>query len=407
MSLSKKRGLASLGDLQGKRVLLRVDFNVPLRAGAEGPAVADDYRLEMALPTIRSLREAGARVVICSHLGRPKGQRKPELSLRPVGARLGELLGAPVAFCDQTVGEAAQAASAALGDGDVLLVENLRFEPGEKQDDPEFAQALAKLGDVYLNDAFGVCHRAHASVHAVAKLLPAAMGQLIEREMDELTPLRDGTAERPFVVVLGGAKLSTKIPVLDALIPRVDSILVGGGMAYTFLKGMGKSIGNSRLDAESVELAVQILEKARTRSRETGQELILPRDHVVATGLDDLHGYAVEKEIPEGLMALDIGPRTIAQFTKRLATAKTVFWNGPLGVFEKPPFHLGTHYIASFLAGRRESTRTIVGGGDSAAASRELGLADRMHWVSTGGGASLLYVQGDDLPGIDCLPDAE
>jgi 3-phosphoglycerate kinase len=402
-----KKGIEVLGDLKGKRVLVRVDFNVPLAGDGDTRSVGDDYRLQMALPTIKSLRSAGARVVLCSHLGRPKGSVKPELSLAPVATRLGELLGAPVAFCSQTVGEDAVAASRSLKDGELLLVENLRFHAGEKKADPEFGKALAELGDAYVNDAFGVCHRKHASVAILPELLPAATGSLIMREVNELTPLRLGDVPGPFVVVLGGAKLADKIPVLEALIPKVDAILVGGGMAYTFLAAMGKPIGRSRFDADTVEKAKEILEKAKARTIETGsQTLFLPSDHVVAQGLDDTSGYAVTEEIPDDLMALDIGPRTITEFTAVLATSKTVFWNGPMGVFEKKPFHLGTEYVASFLANRSETTRTIVGGGDSAAASRQLGVSDRMGWVSTGGGASLLYVQGNDLPGLNALPDA-
>lgn len=397
-----KRDIAALGELRGKRVLCRVDFNVPLDAGRVG----DDYRLEMALPTIRRLRDAGARVVLCSHLGRPKGKVEPTLSLAPVAARLGELLEAPVAFCPETVGEAAQAAAAALAEGEVLVVENLRFHPGEKSNDAEFAQALAALADVYVNDAFGVCHRAHASVAAITELLPSAMGELIAREVEALTPLRDGTAARPFVVVLGGAKLGTKIPVLEALIPRTDAILVGGGMAYTLLKAMGKPIGDSRCEDDLLELATEILEKARTEAREQNRQLVLPNDHVISSGFDTLDGYDVVGEIPAGHLALDVGPASLAEFVSVLRTAKTVFWNGPLGVFEKEPFHLGTQYVATFLASRQGDCRTIVGGGDSAAAARSLGLAEDMDWVSTGGGASLLYVQGEDLPALDAIPDA-
>lgn len=402
-----KRGIDSLGELQGKRVLVRVDFNVPLKQGADGSQqVADDYRLEAALPTIRRLSEAGARVVLMSHLGRPKGEPKPELSLAPVAARLAELLGAPVAFCPETVGAAARAAAAELAEGGVLVVENLRFHKGEKKNDPDFAAALAGLGELYVNDAFGVCHRAHASVAAVTEHLPAACGLLIEREVEALGPLREGSAPGPFVVVLGGAKLGTKIPVLEALIPRCDAILVGGGMAYTLLKAQGKPIGGSRVEDDLLDTATQILESARTRAREQGCQLVLPHDHVVAAGLDDLTGYDVVEEVPSNRMALDVGPASLAEFVQVLRKAKTVFWNGPLGVFEQPPFHLGTHYVASFLAGRQGDCRTIVGGGDSAAAARQLGLADSMDWVSTGGGASLLYVQGEELPGLDALPEA-
>ncbi|RMG11230.1 MAG: phosphoglycerate kinase [Planctomycetota bacterium] len=397
-----KRGIEALGALRGRRVLVRVDFNVPLRDGQ----VADDYRLRMALPTLRALREAGARTVLCSHLGRPKGSPQPELSLAPVAERLSALLGAEVRFCPETIGEVAEAAASALRDGEVLLVENLRFHPGEKKDDPDFAAALARLGELYVNDAFGVCHRAHASVSAVARLLPAACGGLIAREVAELTPLREGTAPRPFHVVLGGAKLADKIPVLESLVEKVDAVLVGGGMAYTFLRAMEKPVGASRVDEGTLEAALSILEKARERSRESGHRFVLPVDHAVGKSPDDPSGYALVREVPTGLMGLDVGPASLAEYTTELGAAATVFWNGPLGVFERPPYHLGTHYLASYLAARRGRTRTVVGGGDSAAACRSLGLADAMHWVSTGGGASLEFVQGKDLPGLAALPDA-
>ncbi len=401
-----KRGLDALGDLRGKRVFVRVDFNVPLRDGPRGPEVADDYRLEMALPTLRALRERGARLVLGSHLGRPKGKGpEPAWSMRPVVGRLEALLGAPVRFVDDVCGDAAKAASEALAPGEVLLLENLRFEKGEKDGDEGFARRLAALADAYVNDAFGVSHRGDASVTALARLLPAAAGELVRTELERLQPLRDGTAPRPLVVVLGGGKLADKIPVLEALVPKVDGIFVGGGMAYTFLAAMDKPIGRSRYEPDLREKAQQILELARERARTTGCEFVLPRDHVVARGPDDLDGYAVVEEIPDDLMALDIGPATIADFTRRLSGVKTVFWNGPLGMFEKKPFHLGTHYVASFL-GCSRGIHTVVGGGDSAAAARELGVADTIGWVSTGGGASLELVQGLPLPGIDALPDA-
>jgi len=400
-----KRGIDALGDLRGKRVLVRVDFNVPLKGEGSARTVGDDYRLIKALPTIQALREKQARVVLCSHLGRPKGQAKPELSLRPVAARLSELLEAPVAFVPAIVGEEAQAAVDALENGGVLLLENLRFDPGEKKNDPAFGEALAALADAYVSDAFGVVHRAHASVVQLAERLPAACGSLIQAEVAKLGPLREGTAPGPVAVVLGGAKLDTKIPVLKALVPRVDAICVGGGMAYTFLKAMGKPVGDSKVQDDMIGEAHEILEAARTRGRETGRDLLLPRDHAVATSFDDPSGYKVVEEIPSGHMGLDVGPLTIADYVHCLQGARTVFWNGPLGVFEKPPFHLGTHYLASYL-GYNRAIATVVGGGDSAAATRELGLDDGMDWVSTGGGASLEFVQGDDLPGLVALPEA-
>ena len=407
-----KRGIEALGQLSGKRALVRVDFNVPLREEGGQVVVADDYRLEMSLPTIRKLLERRARVVLCSHLGRPKKKGDPKLSLAPVARRLEALLrgsdggGTKVKFHGECTGEKAERLTTdELFPGEVLLLENLRYEEGEQKGDPEFGQALARLGDVYVNDAFGVSHRPDASVAQLPALLPAAAGELVKTEVERLQPLRDGTAARPYVVILGGAKLSDKIPVLEALIPKVDAVFVGGGMAYTFLKAMGKPIGKSRCDDELQQKALEILELARERSRETGRELLLPRDHVVSSSPDDLNGYAVVDTIPDGLMGLDIGPQSIADFAKRLRDVKTVFWNGPLGVFEKKPFHLGTHYVASVLA-YTQQIHCVVGGGDSAAATRELGLEAHMDWVSTGGGASLEYVQGESLPGIEALPEA-
>jgi 3-phosphoglycerate kinase len=398
--VGKKRGLDALGALRGKRVLVRVDFNVPLERGR----VADDYRIRMALPTITKILEAGGRAVLMSHLGRPDGKPDPEASMKPVADVLGKIMGKKVAFSSSVVGPMAEAAAKQLQNGDALVIENVRFEAGEKKNDPEFCKALAKLGDVYVNDAFGTCHRKDASVFGVASLLPACAGDLVMAEVTHLQPLRDGTAPRPFMVVLGGAKLGDKIPVIEALLPRVDKLMIGGGMAYTLLKAQGKKIGKSKNDDALAETAKKILASTTASS---GRPFLLPCDHVVARGLDDLSGYdVVEGDIPDGVMGLDVGPRTIADFTRELRAAKTVFWNGPLGVFEKPPFHLGTNYIATYLAHRGKETRTVVGGGDSAAAARQLGLADKMSFVSTGGGAALEFVQGVDLPGIAALPDA-
>lgn len=396
-----KRGIEALGDLRGKRVLVRVDFNVPLREAGQGGemAVGDDYRLVMSLPTLRRLREAGARVILGSHLGRPSGGKvEPEFSMKPVAARLSELLGAPVRFVPDVAGEAAKKAAGELKDGEVLLLENLRFEKGEKKGDEAFGKQLAALAELFVNDAFGVSHRGDASVTVVPKVLPAAAGELVAREVTNLLPLRDGTAPRPFGVVMGGGKLADKIPVLEALAPKVDAIFVGGGMSYTFLKAQGKEIGRSRHEPELLDEAKRIMAVA-------GSKLVLPIDHVVAASPDDPTGYAIVEDLPADRMALDIGPKTIAEFCRRLAGMKTVFWNGPLGVFEKKPFNLGTNYVASFL-GFSTSIHTVVGGGDSAAAARELGIEEHMGWVSTGGGASLEFVQGETLPGIAALPDA-
>lgn len=399
-----KRGIEALGDVRGKRVFVRVDFNVPMKEGTS--EISDDYRIVSSLPTLKRLLDKGARLVIGSHLGRPEGGKvEPEFSMKPAADRLGQLLGKPVKFAGDVVGDGAKKGAASLKDGEVLVLENLRFEKGEKKGSADLAKALAPLAELYVNDAFGVSHRGDASVTHLAKLLPAAAGDLVKKEVDKLTPLRDGTAPRPYVVVMGGGKLADKIPVLEALIPKVDSVFIGGGMAYTFLKAMGKEIGKSRFEPDLLETAMKILAVARERSRETGRELVLPRDHVVAASPDDIKRYAVVETIPKDCMALDIGPLTIADYTRKLEHVKTVFWNGPLGMFEKKPFHLGTHYIGSFLA-YSQDIRTVVGGGDSAAATRELGVESQMDWVSTGGGASLEFVQGETLPGIAALPDA-
>ena len=393
--------MEDLGELAGKRVLIRVDMNVPLKDGV----VTDDYRIQKSLTTIEKVRAAGGRVIVMSHLGRPDGAVVPELSLAPVAARLGELIDGTVTFCGSTVGAEAEAAVAAMADGDVLVLENLRFSPGEEGNDDAFADALAKLGDVYLNDAFGTCHRAHASVVGLPARLPAAAGELVRAEVEQLGPLL-GEVERPFYVVLGGAKLSTKIPLLKNLINRVDGVLIGGGMAYTLLKAQGREVGKSRVDEDLMDTSLEILEWARNASKGGGPMLVLPLDHVVATGLDNPRGFAiVGPEIPKDKMGLDVGPATIAHFIEHLKTAKTVFWNGPLGAFETSPFHLATHYIATYLAWHSDTTKTVVGGGDSAAAVRMLGLEDRVAHVSTGGGASMEFLEGQSLPGLEALPD--
>ncbi len=397
--MAGKRGLESLGDVKGKKVLVRVDFNVPIEKGR----IEDDFRIRSAVPTISWILERGGRAVLMSHLGRPDGKPDPEASMKPVADLLGKIIGRKVAFSNATVGGVAEAAAKKLENGDVLVIENVRFEAGEKKNDPEFAKALARLGDVYVNDAFGVAHRKDASVVGMPKLLPAAAGLLVEQEVKTLSPLRDGSAPRPFVVVLGGAKLGDKIPVLEALIPRVDRILVGGGMAYTLLKARGEKVGKSRVDDTVLETAKKILAKA---SEKAPDMLVLPCDHQVARGIEDHSGYDVVDSVPDDLMGLDIGPRTVAAFLGHLRGAKTVFWNGPLGVFETPPFQLGTQHVATYLASRGHATKTVVGGGDSASAARALGLAEKMGFVSTGGGASLEFVQGVELPGIAALPDA-
>ena len=384
-------------DVAGKRVLLRVDFNVPL----DGGAISDDTRIRAALPTIRLLRERGARVVLISHLGRPKGRRTDTLSLRPIAARVSELLGGvPVRFIDQVVGEVAESAAAGLADGDVLLLENLRFEHGEERNDPDLAQALARLGDIFVNDAFGAVHRAHASTSGVTAYLPAYAGLLLEAEVAALGGLLDAP-ERPFVAILGGAKVSDKLAVIGNLLRKVDAILVGGGMANTFLLAQGHEIGSSLAERERVPEAIRLLDEAN----HYGVELALPSDLIVAPDLDAAGHAVAAAAIPADAAAFDIGPQTSGRFADRIVSARTVFWNGPMGVFEKPGFATGTITVAEAVAAC--TGFTVVGGGDSVAALELAGLADRVSHVSTGGGASLEFVEGKTLPGIAALLDAD
>ena len=383
------------GAIAGARVFVRVDFNVPLDNGV----VTDTTRLDEALPTIRELREAGARVVLASHCGRPKGVPDPALSLRPVAERFAALLGAPVAFAADCVGEPAESAVAALGNGDVCLLENLRFHPGEKANDPAFADRLAALGDVFVGDAFGTAHRAHASVVGVAdRLGRRAAGRLLVREVAALGRLLEAP-ERPFVAVLGGAKVSGKIDVLTNLLPRLDVLLLGGGMANTFLAARGFDLQRSLVEADRIEVAAEILATAAAR----GIRVVLPEDVVVT---DDL-GAPTRTEtvapdaLPEGTLAVDIGPRTREMFIAACAEARTLFWNGPLGVFEKPPFDSGTNAVAAGLRGC--TGFSAVGGGETVAAVRRAGVADSVSHVSTGGGASLELLAGKALPGVVVL----
>jgi len=381
-------------DVKGRRVLVRVDFNVPL----EGGAVSDDTRIRAALPTIRHLIDAGAKTVLCSHLGRPKGKPDPAYTLAPVAVRLGELLDRAVRFAPDCVGAAVQDLVASMKPGDVLLLENLRFHAEEERNDPAFARALAALADVYVNDAFGSAHRAHASTAGVAAHLPAVAGFLMERELDFLgRALADPV--RPFVAILGGAKVSDKIAVIENLLGKVDALLVGGGMANTFLKAQGREIGKSLVENDKLGVAEKLL-------REAGAKLVLPVDAVIA---DRFEAGAERRtvdvaSVPPGWLILDIGPRTIATFTERLRGAKTVIWNGPMGVFEMAPFAAGTFAVARALAGLAGAT-TIVGGGDSAAAVEQAGVAEKITHVSTGGGASLEFLEGKELPGVAVLED--
>ncbi|UCE87937.1 MAG: phosphoglycerate kinase [Deltaproteobacteria bacterium] len=384
--------LRDAGGVQGQRVFVRADLNAPIRDGA----VSDDTRLRASLPTVRRLRDAGARVVLASHLGRPKGQRKPEFSLRPVAERLAELLGAPVGFADDCVGAGAERAAASLSDGDVLLLENLRFHPGEEANDPDFARALARVADVYVNDAFGTAHRAHAStVGIVACARRAVAGDLLRSELAHLSVVLD--PKRPLLCLLGGAKVSDKLAVLEALAARADALAIGGAMAYTFLRAQGEPTGASRVEADRVEDARRVL--ALTQSSKL--RILLPKDHVVAERAEAGAPTRVVERIPDGWVGVDIGPETAAAYAHAAREAGTVFWNGPMGIFEIEAFAHGTEAMARALADAPGVS--VVGGGDSIAAVNRLGLGDHITHLSTGGGASLEYVQGRVLPGVAAL----
>ena len=391
--------IADLGDLRGKRVLVRSDLNVPL----DGETITDDGRIRASVPTIKSLSEAGARVVVCAHLGRPKGSPDPRYSLRPVAARLGELLGQDVTFVEETVGQVAASAVAGLGEGDVALLENLRFNAGETSKDEgergEFADALATLADAYVSDGFGVVHRRQASVYDIATRLPAALGGLVQAEVDVLRRLTEDPA-RPYAVVLGGAKVSDKLGVIDNLLGTADRLLIGGGMVFTFLKAQGHEVGTSLLEEDQLDTVREYLERAER----DGVEIVLPTDVVAATefSADADHEVVAADAIPADRMGLDIGPESGAAVAEKLGDCKTVFWNGPMGAFEMAPYAAGTKAVAEALV---EATKggalTVVGGGDSAAAVRQLGFADSdFGHISTGGGASLEYLEGKELPGL-------
>lgn len=384
--------------VSGKKVLVRVDFNVPLTA--EG-TVSDDKRIVAALPTIRYLLENNAKVILCSHLGRPKGEVNLKYSLAPVGNRLAELLpDTRIWFAEDTIGESAKAAIADMKDGEIVLLENTRFHKEEEKNDPAFAKELASLADIFVSDAFGTVHRAHASTAGVADHIPAVAGYLIGKELGIMGKALD-EPERPFVAILGGAKVADKIGVIKNLLQKCDSLIIGGGMAYTFFKAKGYGIGNSLLDADSIELAKELMAEAEQR----GVALLLPVDTVVATefAADAEHKTVASSEIPEGWEGLDIGEKTVALFRETILGAKTVVWNGPMGVFEFPAFANGTKAIAQACADC--DATTIVGGGDSASAVKKLGYADKITHISTGGGASLEFLEGKTLPGVAVLND--
>jgi len=378
--------------VRDQRVFVRVDLNVPLRGGA----ITDDTRVRASLPTLRRLIAAGARVVVASHLGRPKGKRKPEFSLRPVAPRLAQLLGAGVSFCEDCIGPEAARAVSELGPGQVVLLENLRFHAGEEANDADFAKALAQLADCYVNDAFGTAHRAHASTEGIARHVDrVAAGDLLRSELEHLRVVREPV--RPLLVILGGAKVSDKLAVLEALAPHADVLAIGGAMAYTFLAARGEPVGNSLVEPDRIEDARRV---ARAAER-SGRRLLLPSDHVVAERIAADAVSRVVSAIPEGWMGVDIGPDTATRYAAEAARARTLFWNGPMGVFEIAAFANGTAQVARAVAA--SSATTVVGGGDSLAAINQLGLGDRITHLSTGGGASLEYVQGLELPGVAAL----
>ena len=384
-------------DLKGKKVFVRCDFNVPMD---ENQNITDNTRIKAALPTIKYLLEQNCKIILASHLGRPKGEVKPEFSLKPVAKELSKLLGKEVIMANDVIGEDAMTKAANLKEGEIMLLENVRFHREETDNDPEFAKKLASMAEVFVNDAFGTAHRAHASTTGIADYIPGVAGFLIEKELKFLGNAINNP-ERPFVAILGGAKVSDKIGVIDSLLDKVDTLMIGGGMAYTFFKAQGYNVGNSLCEVEKTDLALEAMEKAKSK----GVKLLLPIDTKIGKEFKpDTESKTVAwTEIPDGWEGFDIGEKTIEMFKNELQSAKTVIWNGPLGLFEFDQFAIGTNEIAKTLADL--DATTIIGGGDSAAAVTKAGLADKMTHISTGGGASLEFLEGKKLPGIECLQD--
>ena len=397
MNVLNKKSVKDI-DVKGKKVLVRCDFNVKMEDGV----ITSDKRIVASLPTIQYLLDNGAKLILCSHLGRPKGEFKPEFSLAPVAVRLSELLGRPVKMAKDVVGESAQSLAADLKEGEVLLLENVRFHAEETKNDPEFAKKLASLADIYVNDAFGSAHRAHASTTGVADYLPAVCGFLIQKELEYIGGALE-SPRRPLVAILGGAKVSDKIGVITNLMDKVDTLIVGGGMAYTFFAALGHTVGTSLLEADKIDLANEMMEKAKAK----GVKFLIPIDNVVGKEYKEDTEYQIvdSDDIPDGWMGLDIGPKSTELFANAVKDAGTVIWNGPMGVSEWEHFANGTIGVATAIA--ESNAISIIGGGDSAAAIQKLGFADKMSHISTGGGASLEFLEGKELPGVAALNDKD
>ena len=397
MNVLNKKSVKDI-DVKGKKVLVRCDFNVKMENGV----ITSDKRIVASLPTIQYLLDNGAKLILCSHLGRPKGEFNPEFSLAPVAARLSELLGRPVKMAKDVVGESAQSLAADLKEGEVLLLENVRFHAEETANDPEFAKKLASLADIYVNDAFGSAHRAHASTTGVADYLPAVCGFLIQKELEYIGGALE-SPQRPLVAILGGAKVSDKIGVITNLMEKVDTLIVGGGMAYTFFAALGHTVGTSLLEADKIELASEMMKKAEAK----GVKFLIPIDNIVGKEYKEDTEYMIvdSDDIPDGWMGLDIGPKSTALFAEAVKDAGTVIWNGPMGVSEWEHFANGTIGVATAIA--ESNAISIIGGGDSAAAIQKLGFADKMSHISTGGGASLEFLEGKELPGVAALNDKD